>query len=83
MIPKVIFIGQGGYHQPIEEGVAEISPVELVAELVQIVLEIPRSDVMIDIHQKPLGIADGDVDPRQDLPDLVRFDDLMDVLFHK
>ena len=38
---------------------------------------------MVDIQQKPLGVADGDVDPGKDLPDLVRFDDLMDVLFHK
>lgn len=38
-------------------------PVEVVAELVHIVLEVTRSDVMLDIQQKPLGIADGDVDP--------------------
>ena len=38
---------------------------------------------MVDIQQKPLGVADGDVDPGQDLADLVRFDDLMDMLLHK
>lgn len=38
---------------------------------------------MIDIQQKPLGVADGDVDLGEDLPDLVRLEDLMDVLFHE
>ena len=34
-----IFVGQGGYHQPVEQGVAEVSPVKLIAELVQVVLD--------------------------------------------
>ena len=38
---------------------------------------------MVDIQQKPFGIADGDVDPWKDLPDLCGFYDLMDVLLHK
>ena len=59
------------------------SPVELIAELVQVVLEIARRDVMVDIQQKPFGVADGDMDPWKDLADLCRFYDLMDVLLHK
>lgn len=48
---------------PIEQGIAEISSVELVAKLVQVVLKIFRSDVIVDIKQKSLRITDGDVNP--------------------
>lgn len=34
VIPKVIFVGQGSDHQVVEESIADVVPIELVAELV-------------------------------------------------
>lgn len=37
---------------------------------------------MVDIQQKALGVAGGNVEPEKVLPNPVRFDDLMDVFFN-
>lgn len=70
------FVGQAGHDEPVEHSVAEIAAVELPAELAEVVLDVAGTDVMVDIEEKTLGVADGDVDPGKDLADLLLRDNL-------
>lgn len=54
-----------------------------VEEPIHVILETARGDVMVEIHQRILDVPDSDVDPGKLFLNLVRLDDLMDVLFHK
>ena len=54
----MIFVLNGSRQHAVEECFSEISSVELVAEFVQITLQIFRLHVVEDIKYSPLGIAD-------------------------
>ena len=51
--------------EPFKKVEAEISPVELIAELIEIELQEVRLDIMIRVKNAALGIADGYVYPRE------------------
>lgn len=55
--------------EPIEQRESEISPVELVAELVEIKLEELLFYVMVRVKYTPFGVADGNVHPWEHFSD--------------
>lgn len=77
---KVCAVGCRNHHQPIKQILAEITSVELVAELVQILLQELRLYTMVHIGQQHLGVADGNVYPREYLANVLRVNDLRLVL---
>ncbi len=60
-------IGARTKFKPVKEPEAEIPPVELVTELVEVQLEEFRFYVMVSVQYAPFSIADGNMHPRQDL----------------
>ena len=53
--------------QPFEEPESEVTPVELVTELVKVELQEFSLYAIVDVEDAPFGIADSDMHPRQDL----------------
>ena len=73
-------IGTRTEFKPVKKPAAEIPPVELVAELVEVQLEELRFYVVVSVQYAPFGVADGNVHPRQDFPDalfVIRNDSLV------
>ena len=68
VIPKCVFVAQPSHDEPVEHPIARRPAVELPAELAEVVLDEAGADIMVDIDEEALGVADGDVDPGQDLP---------------
>lgn len=64
-------IGTRTKFKPVKKPEAEIPSVELVAELVEVQLEELRFYVMVSVQYAPFGIADGNVHPWQDFPDIL------------
>jgi len=67
MIPllSIPCILNGREHEPVEQGRLEIPSVDLVTELVQVVLQVPVPNLVVDAQQVTLGVADYGVHPRQ------------------
>ena len=77
---KVRPIGTRTKFKPVKKPEAEIPPVELVAELVEVELEELRFYVMVGVQYAPFGFADGNVHPGEDFSDvlfIVRNDSLV------
>ena len=55
--------------EPVKEPEAEMPSVELIAELVEVELQELCFYVMVSVQYASLGVADGDMHPRQDFPD--------------
>ena len=61
------FVGNGSYDQPVKHPVTEISSVEFIAELVEVLLQKLFFYAMIHIPEQTLRIGNGRVDPRKGL----------------
>lgn len=75
-------------HDPVEQVFPKVSPVELIAELVQVFLQILFLDSVVGVHQEHLRIRDGRMHPRQQLIDVILGDALLadsvkGVLYHR
>jgi hypothetical protein len=81
-ISKSWFIGSSRQQKPVKGIVSEISSVEHVAELVQVVLREVRLNAMIGIKELPFCIADGNMNQGKHIPDLILFDDLEGMVFN-
>ena len=66
---KLSSISASTEFQPLKEPKTEIPSVELVAEFVKVELQEFRLYVMVGVKDAPLGVADGDMHPRQNLSD--------------
>ena len=66
---KLSSISASTEFQPLKEPKTEIPSVELVAEFVKVELQEFRLYVMVGVKDAPLGVADGDMYPRQNLSD--------------
>ena len=66
---KLSSISASTEFQPLKEPTTEIPSVELVAEFVKVELQEFRLYVMVGVKDAPLGVADGDMYPRQNLSD--------------
>ena len=55
--------------EPVKDAETEIPSVELIAELVEVELQELCFYVMVSVQYASLGVADGDMHPRQDFPD--------------
>ena len=64
---KLSSISASTEFQPLKEPKTEIPSVELVAEFVKVELQEFRLYVMVGVKDAPLGVADGDMYPRQNL----------------
>ena len=65
---KLSSISASTEFQPLKEPKTEIPSVELVAEFVKVELQEFRLYVMVGVKDAPLGVADGDMYPRQNFP---------------
>ena len=69
-------MGNGCHQQAVEQSFTKIPSVELVAVLVKVVLEVFPLDAVVHAKEQPLGVADGDMDPRERLPRFLPWDHL-------
>ena len=65
------------FQQPVEHRLTEVSPVELVAELVQVVLKIFLLRAVIRVQQLRLAVADDRMHPREVLLGILVRDHLL------
>ena len=77
---KVSAVRSRNHHQPLKQVLAEVAAVELVAELVQVLLQELRLDAVVHVGKQRLGVGNGDVYPGEHLADVLRVDDLRLVL---
>jgi len=61
-------ISGGCNEKPVKNMIAEVTPVEFVAELVQVLLEEFPSHAVIDVGEACIGVGYGDMYPRKHLP---------------
>ena len=69
-------VGNGGYDKPVKHPVTEISPVELIAELVEILLEELLLYAMVHVPEQTLRIGNGCMNLREGLWSIFGFHDL-------
>ena len=65
---EIGLIGTSAKFEPVKEPEAEMPSVELIAELVEVELQELCFYVMVSVQYASLGVADGDMHPRQDFP---------------
>ena len=64
------------HHQTVKQVLAKVAAVELVAELIQILLQELRTYAVIHVGQQRLGIRYGNMHPGQHTANVLRVDDL-------
>ena len=78
-VSKVILVCGSSEYQSAEQ--VAVSSVELVAELVEIVLQELWLDAVIYVKQLPFGVANHNVNPREHFADVFWLDNLRSVFF--
>ena len=63
--------GDGSYHKPVKQLVSKVSAIELVAELIEVLLQELRLDTVVYVLHQRLWVADCDVNPRKYFPDFL------------